>query len=140
LEPRLVVITLLAIIASMAGERIGLPASAVLGINIIAYVAGGLFGAKGAVESLMERKIDVDLLMILAALGAAIIGQWHEGAILLFLFSLSNVLQDYAIGRSRSAIQSLFKLYPEEAKVQRGDDVVIVKLSEIRLTDKVLIE
>ena len=66
-------------------------------------------------------QVDVDLLMILAAVGAASIGSWHEGGLLLFLFSLSNVLQDYAIGRSRSAIKSLFKLYPEETQIRRGE-------------------
>ena len=140
LEPRLVVVTALAIVVSLLGERIGLPQWAVTAANVTSYVAGGLFGAKTALESLiLERQIDVDMLMVLAALGAATIDQWHEGAILLFLFSLSNVLQEYAIGRSRKAIQSLFKLYPEEAHVRRDGEVVTVKLDEIRHGDTVLI-
>lgn len=140
LAPRLVVITLIAIIASWVGERIGFSELLLLALNITSYIAGGLFGAKTAIESLREGEIDVDLLMILAAIGAAIVGQWSEGAILLFLFSLSNVLQDYAIGRSRQAIQSLFKLYPEEAKVKRGDDIVTLKINEIQVGDVILIE
>jgi Zn2+/Cd2+-exporting ATPase len=140
LAPRLVVITLIAIIASWIGERIGFPELLLLALNVTSYVAGGLFGAKTAIESLRDGEIDVDMLMILAALGAAIVGQWNEGAILLFLFSLSNVLQDYAIDRSRQAIQSLFKLYPEEAKVKRGDDVITLKINEIRMGDIILIE
>ncbi|MCU0513186.1 MAG: cadmium-translocating P-type ATPase [Anaerolineae bacterium] len=140
LEPRLVPVTLLAILASLAGEHAGLPRELTLLFDLIAYVAGGLFGVKSALASLAQRKLDVDLLMVLAAVGAASIGEWHEGAILLFLFSLSNVLQDYAIGRSRSAIQSLFKLYPEQAQVRRGDQVLTVKISEIRLHEVVLIE
>ncbi len=140
LAPRLVVITLVAIIASWVGERIGFSEVVLLILNITSYVAGGLFGAKTAIESLREGEIDVDMLMILAAVGAAIVGQWNEGAILLFLFSLSNVLQDYAIGRSRQAIQGLFKLYPEEAKVKRGDNIVTLKINEIRVDDIILIE
>lgn len=142
LEPRLVAVTLFAIIASFISERAGAPDTLTLVLNVISYAAGGVFGAKTALESLLvERKIDVDMLMVLAAIGAAIIGEWHEGAILLFLFSLSNVLQDYAIGRSRSAIRSLFKLYPEEAKVRRDDgSVETVKISEIALGDVILIE
>ncbi|MEL7674758.1 MAG: heavy metal translocating P-type ATPase, partial [Chloroflexota bacterium] len=58
---------------------------------------------------------------------------------LLFLFSLSNVLQDYAIGRSRDAIRSLFALYPEEAHVQRGEQVVTVPIAEIQVGETVLI-
>ena len=141
LEPRLVGITAMAIGASFIGERIGAPDWLVLIVNITSYLAGGIFGAKTALESLfLERKLDVDMLMVLAALGAASIGQWHEGAILLFLFSLSNVLQDYAIGRSRNAIKSLFKLYPEEAKIKRGDQIIVVPFDKIEIGDTVLIE
>jgi len=140
LAPRLVVVTLVAIILSFIGGRVGVSEGVLLLLNITSYVAGGLFGAKTAIESLRDGEIDVDMLMVLAAVGAAVVGQWHEGAILLFLFSLSNVLQDYAIDRSRQAIQSLFKLYPEEAKVKRGDRVVTLKINEIQLGDIILIE
>ena len=140
LAPALVVITLVAIVLSVLGERAGAPETAVLSLNVISYLAGGFFGAKTALESLREREIDVDLLMVLAALGAAAVGEWHEGAILLFLFSLSNVLQDYAIGRSRKAITGLFALYPQEATVKRGSDTLRLKLDEIRVGDIVLIE
>ncbi len=140
LAPRLVVVTLIAIVLSFLGERAGFSEGVLLLLNVTSYVAGGLFGAKSAIESLREGEIDVDMLMVLAALGAAVVGQWHEGAILLFLFSLSNVLQDYAIGRSRQAIQSLFKLYPEEAKVKRDDSVVVLKINEIQLGNTILIE
>lgn len=140
LEPRLVVVTAIAIALSFAGERLGWSETVILLLNITSYIAGGTFGAKTAIESLLERRIDVDMLMVLAAIGAATIDQWHEGAILLFLFSLSNVLQDYAIGRSRSAIRSLFKLYPEQANVKRGDEIVTVKIDAINVGDVVLIK
>ena len=140
LAPRLVALTLVAILFSLLSERVGIPRSATLALNIAAYFAGGFYGVKSAAERLLVGKIDVDLLMILAAVGAAIIGQWHEGAVLLFLFSLSNVLQDYAFGRSRRAIRNLFADYPAVAKVKRGDSVTQVRISAIRLGDIVLIE
>lgn len=139
LAPRLVLVSLLTISLSFAAEPIGLPANIILGLNLVSYIAGGFYGSKGAIEGLWRGEIDVDLLMVLAALGAAGLGEWHEGAILLFLFSLSNVMQDYAIGRSRRAIKSLFRLYPEVATVKRGDLVVEVKISEINVGDTVLI-
>ena len=139
LAPRLVVITLLAIVLSFLGERLGITEPALLALNLVSYVAGGFYGVRTAVNSLREGEIDVDMLMVLAALGAAIIGLWHEGAVLLFLFSLSNVLQEYAFGRSRSAIRSLFTLYPEVAKVKRGDEIIELKIDEIALGDTVLI-
>ena len=140
LEPRLVALTGLAIILSALSQHFEAPIWVVLMFNITSYVAGGFYGAKTAIESLLKHRIDVDMLMVLAALGAATIGQWHEGAILLFLFSLSNVLQDYAIGRSRQAIKSLLKLYPEKAKVRRNDAIVTVRVSEIEIGEVVLLE
>ena len=139
LAPRLVVITLLAIVLSFLGERLGITEPALLALNLVSYIAGGFYGVRTAINSLREGEIDVDMLMVLAALGAAIIGLWHEGAVLLFLFSLSNVLQEYAFGRSRSAIRSLFTLYPEVAKVKRGDEIIELKIDEIALGDTVLI-
>jgi Cd2+/Zn2+-exporting ATPase len=65
----------------------------------VAYIFGGWYGLKGAIETLRHRAVDIDLLMIVAALGALSIGAPFEGAMLLFLFSLSNTLQHYAIGR-----------------------------------------
>ncbi len=139
LEPRFVVITLAAIIAGALAENAGLPSWITAICAATAYAAGGVFGAKTAIESLRARRIDVDMLMVLAALGAAAIGQWQEGAVLLFLFSLSNVLQDYAIGRSRQAIKSLFKLYPNEAVVVRDGRELVVPVGEIRVGEMVLI-
>lgn len=141
LEPRLVAVTLVAMIAGVIVGQTDAPAWIESVFALTAFVAGGVYGAKGAIESLVEEhKLDIDMLMVAAALGAAVIGHWAEGAMLLFLFSLSNVLQDYAIGRSRNAIKSLFKLYPEEAKIERGDEIVIVKFDEINVGDVVLIE
>lgn len=140
LEPRLVVVTLAAIALSLLSEHAGAPAWVTMVFNIVSYVAGGAFGLIEGLKSLTERKIDVDLLMVLAALGAASIGDWREGAVLLFLFSLSNVLQDYAIGRSRDAIRALLKLYPSQAKVRRGGRVQVMDVNQIRVGEVVLIE
>ncbi|MDZ4767769.1 MAG: heavy metal translocating P-type ATPase [Chloroflexota bacterium] len=140
LEPRFVVVTLIAILGSLWAESQRAPDALILFLNVTAYVTGGIFGLRGALKSLAARKIDVDMLMILAALGAAMIDQWREGALLLFLFSLSNVLQNYAIGRSRQAIKSLFKLYPTEAKVKRGEEVVTVPIAAIRAGDLIVIQ
>ncbi len=140
LESRLVAVTAVAIISSFISTQVNAPAGLTLALNILAYVAGGVFGVKTAIESLLERRIDVDMLMVLAAVGAALIDHWQEGAMLLFLFSLSNVLQDYAIGRSRQAIRSLMKLYPSDARVRREGQTVTVALDQIQIGDIVLIQ
>ena len=140
LEPRFVALTALAIGLSLTSERLGAPLWVITLLNVLSYLTGGVFGVLASVEALRERKINVDLLMVLAAVGAATVDQWHEGAILLFLFSLSNVLQEYAIGRSRQAIRSLLKLYPSDAKVRREGQVEVMKVDQIRVGDVVLIE
>ena len=136
----LVLITLFALVGSLLAERAGAPEQLVLALNLVSYGAGGYYGLKAAIASLRRGKLDIDLLMILAAGGAALIDQWHEGAMLLFLFSLSNVLQEYALGRSRGAIRKLMKLYPSEARVHRGDIVETVPIERIAVGDVVLIE
>ncbi len=139
LEPILVVITAAAVAGSLIAERLGAPGSIVLLINIISYVAGGWFGLQAGIHSLLHREINVDLLMVLAAAGAAIVDQWREGAILLFLFSLSNVLQAYAMDRSRNAIRALLKLRPNEATVRRDDGLIVVPVEALVVGDLVVI-
>ena len=101
----------------------------------VAYVFGGWYGLTGAVETLRHRAVDIDLLMIVAALGALSIGAPFEGAMLLFLFSLSNTLQHYAIGRSRRAIKSLVEMRPESAQVLRDGEEVTVPIDDVAVGD-----
>jgi Cd2+/Zn2+-exporting ATPase len=101
----------------------------------VAYVFGGWYGLRGAIETLRHRAVDIDLLMIVAALGALSIGAPLEGAMLLFLFSLSNTLQHYAIGRSRRAIKSLVEMRPDEAQVLRDGEEVTVPIDDVAVGD-----
>jgi len=105
----------------------------------LSYFFGGYFGFLKTLEGLKERVLNVDLLMILAALGAAFIGSPAEGATLLFLFSLSNTLQAYALDRSRKAIQKLLDLRPPVATVRRGSRLEVVPVEALRLGDVVLV-
>lgn len=104
-----------------------------------AYITGGYFGVRAGLQSLRQWTIDVDLLMVLAALGAAFIDAPFEGAMLLFLFSLSNVLQAYAIDRTRNAIKSLMKLRPEKALARRNGSTVLLPVEELQIGDVVIV-
>jgi Zn2+/Cd2+-exporting ATPase len=136
----LTVITALGIAVGWIGGAIGLPQPWPQVGYVVAYLAGGFYGVRQGVAELRQGAINIDLLMILAALGAAIIGDWREGAILLFLFSLSNALQDYAMGRSRRAIESLIKLRPQEALVRRGELEMVVPVARLRQGDVVIVK
>lgn len=80
-----------------------------------AYIAGGYKTAKEALVSLYHRRMNIDLLMILAAIGAAILGDWVEGVVLLFLFSLSGTLEAFASYRTNRSIEALIRLRPSTA-------------------------
>src|SRR6516164_6003971 len=100
---------------------------------------GGIFGVRASLQSLQQWTIDVDLLMVLAALGAAVIGAPFEGAMLLFLFSFSNVLQAYAIDRTRKAINSLMKLRPDKALTRRDGNTVLLPIDQLVVGDNVIV-
>ncbi|MCA9937483.1 MAG: cadmium-translocating P-type ATPase [Anaerolineales bacterium] len=105
----------------------------------VAYVTGGYYGLVAGLQSLRHRTIDVDLLMVLAALGAALVNAPFEGVMLLFLFSLSNVLQSLAMDRTRSAIRSLMKLRPNEALVRRGGRTMELPIEQIFVGDLMIV-
>jgi Cd2+/Zn2+-exporting ATPase len=104
-----------------------------------AYLFAGQQGVRSAIASLREKVLDVDVLMVLAALGAAAIGAPFEGALLLFLFSLSNVLQSHAMNRTQRAIESLLSLRPSEALVKRNGVATTVPVEDIAIGETVLI-
>ena len=128
-------------VAWVGGRWLGLAA----GVAIPLYAASYLFGAWDLVGHWMAhlRKgkvtFDIDLLMLLAALGAAILGEWAEGAFLLFLFSLAHALEHYALGRARNAIRGLAELAPARARVVRAGRTEEVPVEEVGTGEIVLV-
>lgn len=135
-------ITLAALLAGWIGGEVtgALPPWSVTTLAVIAFVAGGYSGFVGAWEQAKEGKFDIDFLMLAAALGAALINEWVEGALLLFLFTLSGALETYAMGRTRKAIESLGKLRPATALVRRDGGEAILPVEELVIGDVVLVK
>ena len=132
-------ITFVGMVGGLIAERMEL-STVSLSLYLVAYITGGYFGLKAGLESLRSRTIDVDLLMILAAVGAGIVGQPFEGVMLLFLFSLSNVLQDFAMDRTRNAIKAMMKLRPSRATVRRGNQLVELPIEKIHVSDRMIVK
>lgn len=105
-----------------------------------AYFFGGYFTVKEAVENLRARRFEIDTLMLVAAAGAAALGEWAEGALLLFLFSFGHSLEHYAMGRARRAIEALAKLAPETALLRRDGGTKEVPLAELEVGDVVVVK
>ena len=134
------VLGLLFLVAAAVVEKVSGISWWTHGLFTGAYVFAGYEGLKSAIASLRKRVIDIDGLMVLAAVGAAIVGAPFEGALLLFLFSFSNVLQHYAMDRTHNAIQSLLKLRPDQALVKRNGGTVLVKVEELELGETVIVK
>ena len=102
---------------------------------------GGFAKAKeGIEETIANKELNVEMLMILAAIGSAIIGYWTEGAILIFIFALSGALETYTMNKSHKEISSLMELQPEEAlRVTNGIEER-VNVSELTIGDFILIK
>ncbi|MGI8475343.1 MAG: HAD-IC family P-type ATPase, partial [Thermomicrobiales bacterium] len=118
------------------------PHAAVLALYGAAYLAGGTFAARTAFRDLARGHVNVDLLMITAAIGAASVNAWAEGAVLLGLFSTSNALEHHALERTRQAVRSLMDLSPDVATVLRPDlpgGEAVVPVDTLALGDLVLI-
>ncbi|MEZ5327851.1 MAG: heavy metal translocating P-type ATPase [Verrucomicrobiales bacterium] len=137
LEAVCMVLTFIFMIAGLVTARLGVAWHDAFYAG--AYLAGGYFGVRAGLQSLRQWTIDVDLLMILAALGAAVVDAPFEGAMLLFLFSLSNVLQAFAIDRTRKAIKSLMKLRPDKALARRDGTTVLLPVEELVVGDVLVV-
>lgn len=110
-------------------------------LYIAAYALGGWTKAKEGIETLVkDRDLDVNLLMIAASLGAATIGYWNEGAMLIFIFALSGALESYATERSHKDISSLLALKPETAlRIEEGQ-MNLVAIDELQPGDLLLVK
>ena len=140
---RMAVLTAVCLLALAAGALLelvsGVPRVAPLAFFVLAYLSGGYYSTRNAIAALRERTVDVNLLMVTAAVGAATIDYWQEGAVLMFLFSLSNTLESFAMARTRRAITQLMTLSPEDARVRRNGEEVRVPVAELRVGEVVIV-
>lgn len=106
---------------------------------ISAYFFGGFFTLREAVDNLRLRRFEIDTLMLVAAAGAAALGAFEEGALLLFLFSLGHALEHYAMGRAKRAIEALASLAPAVATVRRNGGAFEVPVEELVVGDVIVV-
>ncbi|MCG9970870.1 heavy metal translocating P-type ATPase [Christiangramia crocea] len=107
---------------------------------LISYFFGGYYTVRLAIEELSHARFQIDFLMLVAAVGAAFLDKWAEGALLLFLFSLGHALEHLAMDKARKSIESLTKLSPKKALRKQGDDYVEVSIKELKVGDIIRIQ
>ncbi len=124
--------------AAWAGERwAGLPRGGAVALYALSYGLGGLDLVGHSVRSAIKGRFkpDIDLLMLLAAVGAATLGEWAEGAFLLFLFSFAHALEHYAMDRARGAIRALADLAPPVARILLDGREVEIPVEQVAKGD-----
>src|SRR5690606_5571639 len=110
-------------------------------VYLLAFFIGGYAKAKYGIQKTIEnRKPNVELLMVLAAVGASLIGYWTEGAILIFIFSLSGALETYTMNKSRKEVSALMEIQPEEAWLLQGETTSRVSISSLQAGDTLVVK
>lgn len=138
------IFAILASVTLAAGFLLGLRSAVPEGISTALYIAayffGGYYTLKEAAQSVRAKRFEIDFLMLVAAAGAAVLGELAEGALLLALFSIGHALEGYAMGRARRAIEALGQLAPTTAIVRRDGTEQEILVEELILGDTVIIK
>lgn len=124
------------ILGVMQGSEEGLPRT----ISIVAFIMGALPTLRDTIASIRKLQLNIDFLMLAAAAGAAVLGEWLEGALLLFLFTTGHALETYAMGRARRAIEALAELAPEFAIRIQDSRQVEVAVDDLAVGDRFLVK
>ncbi|WP_179006713.1 heavy metal translocating P-type ATPase [Winogradskyella forsetii] len=107
---------------------------------IISYCFGGYFITIEASKKIPKGEFDIDFLMIAAAAGAAYIGSWAEGALLLFLFSLGHALEHYAMKKAKKSIEALGNISPKTALIKRNGKLEEVSIEALKIDDVIIVK
>lgn len=128
------------IIGWMSGQMYGEESTS----SILAYGASILVGGQRlfttGLKNLLRLEFDMRTLMTIAVIGAAIIGEWGEGATVVILFSISEVLESYSMDKARQSIRSLMDIAPKEALIRRGNQEFTVEVDDIRIGDILIVK
>jgi cation-transporting P-type ATPase J len=139
-EVRWAALSLVAFLLALLARTLGAPAAVQWTLYAACYAAGGWEPALAGLQALREKTLDVDLLMIVAALAAAAIGQPTDGALLIVIFATSGALEAVATKRTEDSVRSLLTLAPEVATSVRADGTeTVVEVAELAPGDVIVV-
>ncbi|HEX7551328.1 MAG TPA: HAD-IC family P-type ATPase, partial [Candidatus Methylomirabilis sp.] len=104
-----------------------------------AILIGGYATIRQGLCALAHLRFDMNGMMTGAVIGAALLGQWEEGAVVAFLYAVSNWLEGYTMDRARRSIHALMDLAPKEARVRRDGAEIVISVEEVRVGDILLV-
>ena len=127
--------------AFAGGHFFGWAAWLIRGLYLVAILAGGWDAAKDTWESVRGAKLDIHFLMLAVSAGAMAIGAWGEATLLLFLFSSSGAMEEFALDRTHREVSALLKASPKKATVLQEDGGQrLVPIEDVRVGDRVLVK
>jgi Cd2+/Zn2+-exporting ATPase len=129
-----------ALAAGMLFEYRELPLVLVRSTYLISILTGGIYTARRAWAATRVMSLDINVLMLLAVIGAMLIGEWSEGATVTFLFALAQILEARSMDRARHAIRALMDLSPPEAVVRRGGQEARARVDDVRVDEILLVK
>lgn len=111
-----------------------------IGSFVVAIIVGGAILFKEGCKNLLHLDFDMKTLMTIAVIGAVLIGQWTEGAVVVFLFALSEALESYSMDKARHSISSLINLAPSRALIKRNEEFMSVMVDDVNIGDVMLVK
>lgn len=135
-----VILSSVLIALGFIGSYTGVSSVLTTALYIAAMIISGFKPVKSAYYAIRSRSLDMNVLMSAAAIGAAFLGEWLEGATVVWLFSLCLNLQNRAIEKTRNSIRGLMELTPPEAWVKVGDDIVKKPVEQVAVNDLIVVK
>jgi Zn2+/Cd2+-exporting ATPase len=134
-----VILAGIGLVLGLITQYLALPIWIVRAFYGIGIIVAGFPIARAGLMELRLRRADMNLLMTISVIGAVILGDWFEAALVIFLFSLGTTLQIFTFGRTRNAISNLMNLTPPTATIRRGSQEVTVRVEEIQVGETLTI-
>lgn len=140
-ENQTTMLSLLFLIAGyISSTQVGEEHAMTIGLFAVAILIGGFSLFKEGIGNLVKLQFDMATLMTVAVIGAAIIGEWGEGAVVVFLFAISEALETYSMDKARNSIRSLMDIAPNTAIIKRGSQELEVDVDDIQIGDIMVIK